>query len=59
MSLKFNAWSRRRIREGRKFCTSRNHQVLDAQVLGMVEADSGVSAMRDDLFVLSSARAAG
>lgn len=34
--LKFNAWSQRRIREGRKFCTSRNYQVLDENVLGMV-----------------------
>lgn len=36
MSLKFNAWSRKRIEQGRKFCTSRNHQVLDEEVLGMV-----------------------
>jgi len=36
MSMKFNAWSRRRIGDKRKFCTSRNHQVLDASVLGIV-----------------------
>ena len=36
MSLKFNAWSQKRIRQGRKFCTSRNHRVLDEKVLGIV-----------------------
>lgn len=34
--LTFNAWSNKRIAEGRKFCTSRNKPKDDERVLGVV-----------------------
>lgn len=53
MGLPFNAWSRKRIREGRKFCTSRNSQHLDERVLGIIMLPWPF--IRDHLYALEGA----
>lgn len=35
-TIPFNAWSKERIRQGRKFCTSRHKRYVDERVLFIV-----------------------
>ena len=40
--IPFNAWSKRRIAEGRKFCTSRSKIYKDDRVIGIVNMPWGI-----------------